>query len=175
MAIRNLLYLLTFLCCTPILAIQQKDTLPVQNGERDSLEIQQLKSTYTEQENWEGLIELYYDAANELFGEREFQAALQLYLKVDSIAQLHKITNKVTIRSIVKRSEISRTAFTQQSSDYAHLLLEEALANAREIDDQESIHYIYLYLADTSGLKGEYEKAKEYIDLALEYFLAHDK
>ncbi|NNC62450.1 MAG: response regulator [Eudoraea sp.] len=175
MAIRNLLYLLIFLCCTPILAIQQKDTLPVQNGERDSLKIQQLKSTYTEQENWEGLIELYYGAANELFGEREFQAALEQYLKVDSIAQLHKIVNKATIRSIVKRSEISRTAFTQQSSDYAHLLLEEALANAREINDQESIHYIYLYLADTSGLKGEYEKAKEYIDLALEYFLAHDK
>jgi len=175
MPIRNLIYLLVVFISLPIFPYGNSNIFTYQTTDTDSVITQELELTYINEKNWEGLIEVYYKEAIELFGQREFQAALNKYLKIDSISENHKIRNSATIRSIVKRSEISRTAFTQQSSDYAHLLLEEALEQAQQIDDQELIHYIYLYLADTSGLKGEYDKAKEYIDTALEYFLALDK
>ena len=149
MTIRSLISLLILLVSVPILPYVRPITPHYQTKDNDSKINKELELTYINEKNWEGLIDIYYEEANELFGHREFQASLVKYLTIDSISENHKIRNTATIRSIVRRSEISRTAFTQESSDYAHLLLEEALAQAKQINDQESIHFIYIYLADT--------------------------
>ena len=143
--------------------------------QNDSILFHENKRSLIEEGNWEELIDLYYYKGTELHGKAELELALEHYLIIDSISQERELKNPTTIKSIIKRAEITRTSFTAESSDYAYLLIQEALSQAQEINSQESIHITYVYLGDASGLVGKYEEAKRYMDLALEYFLANDK
>lgn len=120
------------------------------------------------------LIEAYFTLGNQNLIDHNDEKALKYFIKIDSISREKKISNPTTIKTVIKRAEMARTTFTKESSDYAYSLLHEALNQARKIKSEESIYFTYIYLADASGLKGEVERAKEYIDSALIYFLKND-
>ncbi len=119
-------------------------------------------------------IELYYAKAHLLYSKDEYAEALPLFLKIDSVSKNNSIKNKTVIHAIIRRSEIFRLKFTQETTEIAEKLLLEALQMAKDLKDEEMIHYIYTYLADVSGLNGKNEDFKYYNDLAFDYYQKKD-
>lgn len=108
-------------------------------------------------------------------GKRDFNngfypEALKSFLKVDSIATTENIINETTIKSLIKRSEISRLSFNQEAINFAHKIMLEALEKAQKIKNKSLEHEIYMYLSDLSRLTGKLENTKKYADLAMAYF-----
>lgn len=121
--------------------------------------------------DWKALIEIYHTKGNYLFNESDFTQALTVFLKVDSISKVKNFDNFFTIKSLLKRAEISKLTFTYDSTNLAYEISLEALSRAKKINSQDGIHYTYANLADIAQLKGDFVEAKKYIDLALDYFL----
>ena len=61
--------------------------------------------------DWKALIEIYHTKGNYLFNESDFTQALHVFLKVDSISKAKNFDNFFTIKSLLKRSEISKLTF----------------------------------------------------------------
>lgn len=122
-------------------------------------------------DDWESLIEIYFTKGNYLFNESEYSTALPVFLEVDSIAQANNFDNFTTIKSLLKRAEISRLTFTFESTNLAYDIAQEALRRAIKNNSEEGIHNAYVSLADISQLRGDFIEAKQYIDLALNFYL----
>lgn len=115
-----------------------------------------------------------YDSGQAYFSKQDFGAALEFYLSIDSIAKQHDILDEHVIQAVLDRSEISRTTFTYEGVEMAHDLQLNALDLAREVEDEDIIHNIYLRLADMHGLKGQLDSAKYFIDRAFPYFFKNN-
>lgn len=143
-----------------------------QTTEIDSLTVFKLsEETALKNKDWKSLIEVYFKKGNYLFNESDYAQALPLFLKVDSIAKAKNYDTFLTIKSLLKRAEISRLAFTYDSTNLAYEIAQEALRRAKEINSQEGIHNAYAQLAGLAELRNDNKEAKTYIDLALNYYL----
>jgi signal transduction histidine kinase len=109
----------------------------------------------------------YYEAGN-------YTLALPIYLKIDSIAQEKNILNDIVIKSILDRSEISRTTFTYEGVEMAKDLQMEALKKAEIINSDELVNNVYLRLADMYGLIDQPDSVKVYLDKAFKYYKQQD-
>ncbi|GAA5032144.1 hypothetical protein GCM10011506_24400 [Marivirga lumbricoides] len=115
-----------------------------------------------------------YRKAKEFYEEGNYTSALPIYLKIDSLAGKNNILNKTVIKSILDRSEISRTTFTHAGVEAAKELQLEALALAEVLGSAALINDVYMRLADMYGLIGEYDTTKIYLDKAFEYYKTTD-
>ena len=146
-----------------------------QSDNNDSIPFYEIaKSVALKTKDWRRLIDIYYTQADVLNRSDNKNAALKLCLKVDSISQQHNYFSSSTVKALIRRSEISRMVFTKESSKRAYDLLHEALAQAKTLNSDELIHITYVYLCDASGLVGNVEEAKKYIDLGLAYYTKED-
>ncbi|MGC1205020.1 MAG: tetratricopeptide repeat protein [Flavobacteriaceae bacterium] len=121
--------------------------------------------------DWKSLIEIYFTQGNYLYNQSDYTNSLPVFLKIDSIAKANNYDNFTTIKSLIKRAEISRLTFTNDSTNLAYKIAQEALSRAKKINSQEGIHYTYVHLADLAQLRNDFGEAKKYIDLALAYYL----
>ncbi|WP_422105479.1 response regulator [Winogradskyella sp.] len=141
----------------------------------DSIQFFELaKKAALNTEDWRRLMDLYYTQADILNRSDNKNAALKFCLKVDSISRTYNHFSASTVKALIRRSEISRMVFTKESSKRSYDLLHEALVQAKSLNSQELIHLTYVYLCDVSGLVGEVEEAKKYIDLGLAYYVKED-
>ena len=120
------------------------------------------------------LIETTYSKGQVLYLNNEYALAFPEFLKVDSLAKKYSIKNKTAVFAVIQRSEIIRQKFSEETTNQAGELLQEALKMAKEIKSDDMIHLIYTYLADISGLNEKYEESKRYLDLAYAYYLKKD-
>lgn len=142
---------------------------------KDSIDYLSIAQKIAESSNDKSLlIETIYSKGQVLYLNNEYALAFPEFLKVDSLSKAHSIKNKTTVYAIIQRSEIIRQKFSEETTQQAGELLQEALKMAKEIRSPEMIHLIYTYLADISGLNEKYEESKRYIDLAYQYYLKKD-
>lgn len=120
------------------------------------------------------LIETTYSKGQVLYLNNEWALAFPEFLKVDSLSKVLSIKNKTTVYAIIQRSEIVRQKFSEETTNQAGELLQEALKMAQEIRSEEMIHLTYSYLANISQLNEKYDESKRYIDLAYSYYIKKD-
>ncbi|NER18687.1 ATP-binding protein [Spongiivirga citrea] len=129
-----------------------------------------LIKTYKNRTKWEDRLKINLAMGNGYFTAQEYSKALHHYIEIDSIAKQKEHISPLTIKSVLKRSEISRLTFTRESVEEAYNLARSALKDAKLINDEASEYLTYVYLSDLSGHVGKVEECKQYIDLALPYF-----
>ncbi len=139
--------------------------------EKDSTDFySKLKRSHKNSTKWKDQLNINLAIGNGFFTAQEYDKALPYYIKIDSIAKLQKYISPLTIKAIIKRSEISRLTFTRESVEEAYNLAQKALEDSKNINHKPSEYLTYVYLSDLSGHVGKVEQCKEYIDLALPYF-----
>ncbi|MGY6742056.1 MAG: response regulator [Cecembia sp.] len=125
----------------------------------------------TQKKNPKWIAEVEYAKGKLLYIKAWYSDALPYFLRVDSIGKHHSFKNITTVEAIIHRSEISRMAFTNQAVNAAYSLMLEALAMAKEINEEYLEHVIYMQLSDLNGLRENYQEAKSYADIAFDYFI----
>ncbi|MDC7999663.1 response regulator [Aequorivita todarodis] len=120
------------------------------------------------------LAEVYYMKGRTLYENKEMGQAQPYFFKVDSLANKHGFLNETIVKALMARSEISRITFTHEGVEQGHDLQMQALELAKKLNSEELINDLYLRLADMNGLIENYPKAKEYADLAFNYYKKED-
>lgn len=154
-----------------LLAVLLFGLVSAQEG-RDPLERQPIH--FGDKNNPELYVENLYNQGNTLYGQSKFSEALPLFLKIDSVSKTYGIKNLNTVMAQIRRAEITKLAFTKESSDMAYHMSHKALEDAREIESLEGIHTAHIQLADLSQLTDRFEESKRHIDKALRYYLERD-
>ena len=157
-------YLLTFflllMCLKSFGQDQQK---------MDSLNV--VIDEYSRTVDWKQLIEAYFEKGKLYHSERNYEAAVKQFLRVDSIAKLQNYLDENTVMALLHRANISRSTYTYDGMESADILGEEALSDAKKLDNETLIYAVYKDLAYIKNLIDNHAEAKKMLDLAFQYYL----
>lgn len=156
-------------CLTALFFLIGTTFLVAQDNSQDSL--QRLVHQANQNKSWKTSIALRYQKGKLYLSEKNYEDAQKEFLKVDSIAKHHDYIDKNTVFAVVDRAQISTSTFSYDGTETANTLLEKALIDAQELKDEELINKVYRDLAYIKFLMKNYSKSKEYLDLALPYYL----
>ncbi len=157
-------YLLTFLLLLMCLTSFGQDQQKI-----DSLNV--VIDKYSRTVDWKELIEAYFEKGKLYHSERNYEAAAKQFLRVDSIAKQHSHIDKNTVMALLHRANISRSTYTYDGVETADILGEEALSDAKKLDNEALIYAIYKDLAFIKNLNDYHAEAKKMLDLAFQYYL----
>ncbi|WP_267156247.1 response regulator [Xanthomarina sp. F2636L] len=143
-----------------------------QDVKQDSLDnlLQQAKQN----NSWKTTISLLYNKGKLYYSENNYEPAEKHFLSIDSIAKHNSYMDKNTVMALLLRANISRNTFTYDGTETANILGEEALSNAKKLNDEALIFAIYKDLAYTKNLKDDHTEAKAMLDLAFQYYLKQE-
>ena len=157
-------YLLTFLFLLMCLKSFGQD-----QQKMDSLNVVILE--YSRTVDWKQLIEAYFEKGKLYHSDRNYEAAVKQFLRVDSIAKLKNYLDKNTVMALLHRANISRSTYTYDGMETADILGEEALSDAKKLDNETLIYAVYKDLAYIKNLNDDHAEAKKLLDLAFQYYL----
>ncbi len=155
-----LTFLLLLMCLTSFGQDQQKI---------DSLNV--VIDKYSRTVDWKELIEAYFEKGKLYHSEKNYEAAAKQFLRVDYIAKQHSHIDKNTVMALLHRANISRSTFTYDGVETANILGEEALSDAKKLNNEALVYTIYKDLAYTKNLNDDHAEAKKMLDLAFQYYL----
>ncbi len=94
------------------------------------------------------LEKLYYAKAHNYLTSKNYDLALEYYLKVDSLSKSQNNISEITVKSIYDRAKISKATFTHDGIELAYTLSLEALEKAKGIKNVALINRVKLLTSE---------------------------
>ncbi len=132
---------------TKIKAILQVITLSNDIDEIATLS-KKIKLLSVKNNNSSLLEKLYYAKAHNYLTSKNYDLALEYYLKVDSLSKSQNNISEITVKSIYDRAKISKATFTHDGIELAYTLSLEALEKAKGIKNVALINRVKLLTSE---------------------------